>query len=267
MSGRGRKKGSKNKKASASAYTQSLRPILSRGLTQSVPELAESDIPDIESDTDNEEESELKEYIQTLEGSIDTILKELKVIQSDLVAAKRNHLKEIAQMRERNKAIEGKCDSMELRITELEQSRDKHTEDINKQERMSRRNNLRIVGYKTLKDENCIEIAKEVFSKVGIEDCKIERAHRDGRIVEGKARHILVKCSFFTDKLHIIRNARKDLEPDPFYIIEDLTKKDLQEKRKWVSKARELYEQGTRVYFLAGCWRGVGGKPYTFSSP
>lgn len=111
-----------------------------------------------------------------------------------------------------------------------------------------------------------MKIAKEVFQKAGKPECKIERAHRDGRVVSGRDRHILVKLSFYQDKVAILQNARQALAEDVFFITEDLTKPDLAEKKKWRAKVNELFQEGVRLRFYAGCWRSRGGKPYEFNA-
>lgn len=109
-----------------------------------------------------------------------------------------------------------------------------------------------------------MEMAKDILAKVGVPDCQLERAHRDGRQVEGRDRHILVKLSFFQNKVTALRNQRRDLVTEPYYILDDLTKVDLIEKRNYSKKIAELFQQGTRLRFSGGCCR-FRGRPYHFS--
>lgn len=37
-----------------------------------------------------------------------------------------------------------------------------------------------------------MEVAEDCLRKAGVADCKLERGHGDGRIVQGRDRHILV---------------------------------------------------------------------------
>ena len=153
---------------------------------------------------------------------------------------------------------------MSKKLDELEKKQKDQDQLLNKQERHSRRNNFRIVGIKQEKDEDCLKIASDILGKMGFPDRNLERAHRDGRIVEGRDRHILVKLSFFQDKVKVMKGARRLLEGENFYIIDDLTKLDLREKRRWRNQVNELYRQGTRLHFSGGLWRGSSGKPFNF---
>ncbi|KAJ8046977.1 hypothetical protein HOLleu_05838 [Holothuria leucospilota] len=146
----------------------------------------------------------------------------------------------------------------------LESINKQSSEALNKQERFSRRNNIRIVGYPTHAEENCLDIAKEVINKVGIPDVKIERAHRDGARREGRSRHILVRLSFFQDKITALKNQRAKLQDEGYFITDDLTFVDLTEKRKWKQQVADLYARGTYLRFSAGKWRGQDGKPFQF---
>ncbi|XP_071483932.1 protein SpAN-like [Diadema antillarum] len=74
-------------------------------------------------------------------------------------------------------------------------------------------------------------------------DIKVERAHRDGKRGE-KPRHILVKVLSYREKVDIMKNARKKLDKENFYITDDLTRADLDEKRRWSKQVQHLYAQG-----------------------
>lgn len=51
-------------------------------------------------------------------------------------------------------------------------------------------------------------------------------------------------------------------ENKSFFIVDDLTRIDLKEKKKQADKVTEPYNQGTR--FFGGKWRDASGKPYQF---
>lgn len=105
----------------------------------------------------------------------------------------------ISYLSDENEALKVKCNSLEERVNSLEKKRDRYAVLIKKkQERFSRRNNVPIVPLPTMDKEDCIDIFTKVFKEVGFPSLKIERAHRDGKIVHGRDRHLLVINSLFT---------------------------------------------------------------------
>ena len=92
---------------------------------------------------------------------------------------------------------------------------------------------------------------------------KVERAHRDGKKVE-KPRHILVKLLSYREKAEIMKKAREVLKNEKCYIVDDLTRADLAEKKKYKKEVQDLFAKGTKLRFYAGAWRGNGGVPYFF---
>ena len=110
-----------------------------------------------------------------------------------------------------------------------------------------------------------IQVAKTIFADMGLSDCTIERAHRDGKFVQGRDRHILIKLSFYQDKIFLLRNARSKLQNKPFFLTDDLTQTDLYEKRKWTPQVTALYQSGTKLRFSGGVWRQQDGRPYKFT--
>lgn len=170
---------------------------------------------------------------------------------------------------QRTSKIEEKTIVMETKVRELDKMIKKHDATLvkmadaeNKLERFSRRNNIRVVGLKEKTGEKPEEVVKKLFrDKFNMEHCKVERAHRDGKIMDGdRPRHMLVKLLSFQEKLEILRGQRKALEEYAIYIVDDLTKKDLEEKRKFKEVVKSAYDRGTRYHFSAGKWRGRNGQ-------
>ena len=149
------------------------------------------------------------------------------------------------------KELQNKVETIE---TELRKAEEKD----NKLERFSRRNNIRIVGIERVDNENLLTITAKIFEKhFGIKP-SIERAHRDGRANNGN-QHVLLKLLSYQDKRDIMRRRREVLKDESFFIIDDLTKKDLDEKRKYAKEAAEAYRRGERLHFAAGKWRSKNG--------
>lgn len=136
---------------------------------------------------------------------------------------------------------------------------------VNRVERATRRNNIRIIGYPETDNEDVKEITRVVFSKFDFaSEVEIERAHRDGKRHGRRTRHILVKVLRYTDKVNILRSSRQTLRDENYRIVEDLTKVDLDEKLKWKEEVSELYREGKKLRFVGGLWRDREGKAAPF---
>lgn len=254
MPTRGRPRGSYGKKKTreVGASQQSLASSLLRGLTQS-------------DHSDSEEEQLTQSLNATIDKALKNISRELNSIKEDFNKAIEDLRLSVRDLQRECKTLKEQCGSLSERVKVLEEDKTRHESLINKQERFSRRSNVRIVGVTTTEGEDCVEMAKRILEETGVPNCQIERAHRDGRVVNGRDRHLLVKLSFYQDKVTVLKNARRALADKPYYIIEDLTRADLQEKRRWKQEVQALYQRGTKLRFTAGLWRGSDGKPYQFN--
>jgi regulator of replication initiation timing len=154
---------------------------------------------------------------------------------------------------------------LKAEVDSLTQMVKQNSELLNKQERFSRRNNFRIVGVPATAKENCTEIVEEMLAdNFNMADVSVERAHRDGRGHEGKSPHILVKVLSYRDKMDIMQTAKSVLKDEVYFIVDDLTKADLAEKKKWGQRVKQLYKEGTKLNFFAGKWRR-NGQPFLFT--
>ena len=171
---------------------------------------------------------------------------------------------ETEELRYENKRIKQKLDALEEKVKTINISQALCGDKINNHERFLRKNNTRILGMRFSANENCISKATEYLSNLLQRDVKIERAHRDGRAPTGEDRHILVKCSFYQDKCHILQTAKASLRSSNIYIIEDLTPLDLKEKKKLSAHVSKLYKDGAKLSFRIGKWRQTDGAPYKF---
>ena len=160
-----------------------------------------------------------------------------------------------------------RMDVMEKEISELKSQINKHEMAANRNERFSRRNNIRVVGVPEPDEgnrEDCVQIAESILHKHFNITTKVERAHRDGKKIEGKSRHLLIKLLSYRDKLEVMRKNRGALKDERFFIVDDLTLADLKEKQKWNKQVQDLYKTGTKLRFYAGKWRNNGGSPHEF---
>ena len=227
-----------------------------------------NDIPDsTKSAIDQYFKQATNSFHAMVKDAMESLLDNVRRVERELGKAIEFEGRRIDDLERKEKASEKKIVSME---NELDQLREKvlHMEaDINKGERFSRRNNFRLVGVEEVQNstqEDCVSVVEGILrDKFGL-DVNVERAHRDGGKRDDRPRHILVKTLSYRHKTQVMKNARAKLKDDDYFIVDDLTKKDLEEKRKWAEKVKELYKNGTKLRFYAGKWRGNGGEPFEF---
>ena len=156
---------------------------------------------------------------------------------------------------------------MEKEIVELQLEVQRNKVANNKSERFSRRNNVRLVGVPEAPQgvrEDPVTIVEEILHTKFNVNTKVERAHRDGRKVDGRPRHILLKFLSYREKVDVMRRARETLRDENYFFTDDLTPTDLEEKKKWSKRVQEMYNKGTKLRFFSGKWRQAGGIPFNF---
>lgn len=221
--------------------------------------------------SESEEHTNWRDAIDSFEATLNRALKEVKnsvrKLEKDLGQAIEFQSKRIDDLENALKTNESVCNDLKKRVDDLESALASKTSETNKLERMSRRNNFRIVGIQTSPDENCEDIFKSLvlpkFSSAP--DISVERCHRDGKGSADRPPHILVRCLSYKDKIFIMRNRREALTDQPFFIVDDLTHPDLMEKKKYAKEVHQLYQQGTKLRFSGGKWRDGNGKPFIFT--
>lgn len=107
---------------------------------------------------------------------------------------------------------------------------------LNKLERKSRRNNIRLVGVQETHEENCIEIVKSVLrDKFRMVHAEVENAHRTGpdRGPNGqkRPRHIIARMLRYSDKNRIMADKAQALAGESYFITGDQTTADKARKR------------------------------------
>ena len=66
---------------------------------------------------------------------------------------------------------------------------------------------------------------------------------------------MLFKLLSYQDKRLIMSQKRLKLIEAPFYMTEDLTKQDRDQKRKWSTEVAQAFQAGNFLHFSAGKWR------------
>lgn len=208
----------------------------------------------------------ISDFQRSVETSLKSLQRSISKLETELGKAVEFQAQRIDEIEIKMAAKDKECQDFSRRITALESSLTAAENENNKLERMSRRNNFRIVGIPVTQDEYCESIVKEkVFSLFSdTPDLSIERCHRDGRAFGARPPHILVRCLSYKAKTFIMKHRRTALEGQDFFIVDDLTKSDLSEKKKWAAQVKVLYESGTKLRFTGGRWRDSTGKPYEF---
>ncbi|KAI8498210.1 hypothetical protein Bbelb_241540 [Branchiostoma belcheri] len=191
-----------------------------------------------------------REFERFVRDALKDLLKgqcDLKTKVESFEASVNNSLEHIF---ERVEKLETKNETLETKTKQQESVVEQLVEKCNTLERFSRRNNFRIVG---------------VPNDFNLESATIERAHRDGKGFRGKPPHILTKMLSYRDKVAVMIKAKNALREKDYYVVDDLTKDDLREKKKWKTEVAAAYSRGEKCRFFAGKWRGGDGVPYKFS--
>ena len=127
-------------------------------------------------------------FDKMIKRAVDSLLDSVKRIEHAL----EYESERITELVNRNNSLELKMDKMEKEMEVLKSDVARHNIDVNKTERLSRRNNFRIVGVPEEKGqlhENCAHIVENIIKEDFKLNIQVERAHRDGKIAK-RPRHI-----------------------------------------------------------------------------
>ena len=183
-----------------------------------------------------------------IRASVDSFISKLDELKVSMEASLEFERQRINAKKTKQDTMDTRMKEVEKEITELKSKVEKQTIDANKNERFSRRNNVRLVGIPEPQEgqrEDCILIAEDILRRKFNISSKVERAHRHGRRNEGKPRHMLIKLLSYRDKVEVMRCARDALKNERYFITDDLTPLDRQEKQKWVILVSFFSEEDT----------------------
>ena len=206
----------------------------------------------------------LKEAMHTFQSMLDKAVKSVIESVKKVERALEFEGLRIDDLEKKNKELEGRLDRMEKTCLQLQQKVVHQEAEMNKAERFSRRNNCRLVGIPeppSEREEDCIQVVENILKDKFKSNIKVERAHRDGKRGDRPC-HIIFKTLSYREKVDIMKSARHSLQGEKFYLTDDMTKSDLEGKKKHAKEVQELYKKGTKLRFYAGHWRGNGGVPY-----
>ena len=167
----------------------------------------------------NEEESDVMKMLREMRKSIDLMVKKmdtieekmdkrLEAVENDVKEVKINMAKvndELTEVDKEVKQVNKECKEMGEELTSFKTQITKVEDELNKQDRLSRKNNVRISGLKEVEGENVMEVVRHFFSDKFGEEVKTTKSYRVGRINRGGegrdgGRPILVTFSSFEDK-------------------------------------------------------------------
>lgn len=218
-------------------------------------------------------ESFVRETLGTVQAGLSSVLDGQRELGQRVSALEKEISSALDFQSSRIDEVSSKVEELGSQLAEVEVEAKKINEfdaRLDRMERHSRRNNLRLVGFPygtRSKDhhEDCIRIVQQVLHDFkNTEDVRIERAHRDGLKRDGRIQHILIKFLSYQDKINIIKQSRTVLQGKSFF-VDDLIKNDYMEKQKWSKQVKEAYERGVRYHFAAGRWRNTQGNQVTFT--
>ena len=140
--------------------------------------------------------SNMEEYFQKtterfermISGAVDSFLGKLHQLEQNLGASLEFEHKRVNELVENQNGMKNQIKSMEKEIAELRQEVERNKMATNKSERFSRRNNVRVVGVPEAPQgtrEDPVAIVEEIFHSKFKVKTKVERAHRDGKKVDG----------------------------------------------------------------------------------
>ena len=154
----------------------------------------------------------------------ETFRGEIVTMVDDVVKGVLKGLNErISTLEEQNKGLVNENRALLARVSNLEKA-------VDQGEQYSRRNNLRITGYRETENENTDDIVLKIAADIGsdIELSDIDRSHRVGRpgVNRSKPRDVIVKFTSYRarQKLYKKRTALKDSGYAGTFLNEDLTK-------------------------------------------
>nr|XP_054768459.1 uncharacterized protein LOC129276044 [Lytechinus pictus] len=204
----------------------------------------------------------LKEATSNFEKMMDKAVKTLVDSVKKVERALEFEGLRINDLEKKNVELESRLEKMEKAYETLVQKDRSRDSENNKADRLSRKNNLRVVGVEEAKDEeDCLKLVEDMLKTKFHMAVKVEKAIRTGKRGD-KPRHIIVKTHAYDDKVNILKKSREALKTEKYYLTNDLTRMDLEVKRKHRKEVEELYQKGTKLRFYAGQWRNEKGVPY-----
>lgn len=193
----------------------------------------------------------------------DLLLEEFRSLRMEMKQDRMEMMKTMKDMRE---SLVGQIGIMQAEMTRMNERVNLQDTRTTMVEKETRRRNIIVHGIEEKPNENWSELQTSVLEllnekmEVNIKMEEIDQILRMGRKHEGQSRPINIKLITYWRKQEILRNTGK-LKGIKIYIDHDLSKEEIQEKKKLLPIMMELRKNGNHAV-MKGCNLIVNGQLY-----
>ena len=191
----------------------------------------------------------LEEKFNNLEIKVNTNTSELQEVKKSIDFESANIRDHNAQLQDLKAKFEHRQDEVERANSAIATVES----EINSLERYTRGFNIRILGVAEHDGEDCIGRVQELLSDYfNVSEPVIENAHRVGVSRAGKPRQLIARFHSRAIRRDVISVAREKLKDTQYRMVDDLTAKDLDEKRRLRPLMEKLFKEKQRPRFING---------------
>ena len=191
----------------------------------------------------------LEEKFSNLEIQVNTNASNIQHVIESIDFESANVKDHTSQIQELNSKLELRDDEVaraNLAIAGMES-------EINALERYTRGFNIRILGMEEQEGETCITLVNELLNEYfDLSEPAIENAHRVGIARAGKPRQVIARFHSRAIRRDLITMSREKLHGTQYRMVDDLTAKDLGEKRRLRPLMEKLFKEKQRPRFTNG---------------
>ena len=184
--------------------------------------------------------------IKNNNGRLNNIMKEIDDLKRLIESIETCQNIKDEELKDTGNLIDKIKETFKSEIEKLKKDNDDTNNKLRILEDRSRRDNLRFDGIEEWEEESWADTEqnlKDTLSDIlGIQNVKIERAHRVGDKKRSPCRTIVAKLSSFKMKERILAEAKK-MKPKGIQIYEDFSKATVEIRKKNWEKVKELRAQ------------------------
>ena len=205
---------------------------------------------------------DINTQITVVKEKVDNVCQRVSELEESVLFAQNeitDNRKKLDDMQGKILKLEGELSSLRDQFNSMSAKEKENKEAINILERYSREFNFRIGMVDEQVNESSLELVADLIfdNKVLVDFSKedilqnIENAHRVGKKVSGKSRHIIVKMYSRPVRNRVVALVKKN-KSLKFWVMDDLTKTDYQLKRSARKMMDKAYKEKKKTRF----WRG-----------